>query len=840
MLMKPKKINAIILMGCIILTGCSPTSNKKVNVEEFIKQMTLEEKVNFIGGTNGFDIRKIERLGIPQVQMADGPVGIRNPGPSTAFPASITLAASFDNGIAQKVGDAIGCEARAKNIHIMLGPAMNIHRAPFCGRNFEYLGEDPYLAGKIAASYTLGLQSEGVMATAKHYAANYQDFNRNKVSSNIDERTLHEIYLPAFKATVQEGKVAAVMTSYNLINGVYASQNDYLINQVLKKKWGFKGFVMSDWVSTYDGIACAKGGLDLEMPSARHMKADTLIPAIKNGTLDIKIIDDKVRRILNMYNRFGLFDKPNIAEGYILDTLKTRSVSLEAARSGIVLLKNENNFLPFDLKKVKSIAVIGPNGNPALTGGGGSSQVQPLHPVSVFGAVQKLAGNNVNVTFAKGVYTGEKLPDGFFNNFDFYIKTNGVKEKGVVAQFYKGIKLEGEIVESRNFKKLNLEKDQMKSDKISGDDFSTRFTCYYSPSESGSYWLALAGDDGYRLFIDGKKVIDEWRTQGETISKYEATFNKGKEYKIEVEYYQSGGDAVIRLAAKKREANVVSPASYFAAAIETAKNAELAILCVGFNGDTESEGRDRSFEMPYNQNELIKKVLAVNPNTIVVLYAGGNVDMNPWIDQTKGIIHAWYPGQEGAIALAEIIFGITNPSGKIPVSFETKLEDSPTFKSYWDDDKDLKVEFTEGIFVGYRHYDKSAVKPRFPFGYGLSYTTFEYGNLKVQSDKIKSGKSLIFSIDITNIGNVDGAEAAQVYISDLESSLPRPVKELKAFDKVFLKKGETKTVEFTLDKDAFSFYDPAKHDWVIEKGEFKILIGSSSVDIRKEFSVTLN
>jgi beta-glucosidase len=838
--MKTNLIDSILLMGFILLISCSPNSNKKLNVEDLIKKMTIEEKVAFIGGTNGFDIRKIERLGIPQIKMADGPVGVRNPGPSTAFPASITLAASFDKEIAQKVGDAIGSEARAKNVHIMLGPAMNIHRAPFCGRNFEYLGEDPYLAGKIAASYTQGLQSEGVMATAKHYAANYQDFNRNNVSSNMDERTLHEIYLPAFKATVQEGKAAAVMTSYNLINGVYASQNDYLINQVLKKEWGFEGFVMSDWVSTYDGIACAKGGLDLEMPSARHMSPDTLIPAIKSGKLDIKIIDSKIRRILKMYNRFGLIDKPNIAEGYNLDSVKTRSAALDAARGGIVLLKNENNFLPIDLQKVKSIAVIGPNGNPAVTGGGGSSHVQPLHPVSVFEAVQKLAGNNANVTFAKGVYTREKLPRSFFKNYDFYIKNNGVKEKGVVAQFYKGTKLEGDIIETKTYGKLNLEIDQMKSDIISGDDFSTRFTCYYSPAESGSYWLALAGDDGYRLFIDGKKVIEEWRNQGETISKYETSLIKGKEYKIEVEYYQSGGDAVIRLAANKREEKIENPETYLATAIETAKKAELGILCVGFNGDTESEGSDRSFEMPYNQNELIKKVLAVNPNTIIVLYAGGNVDMNPWIDQTKGIIHAWYPGQEGAIALAEIIFGITNPSGKLPVSFETKLEDNPTFKSYWDVDKDLKVEFTEGIFVGYRHYDKSTVKPRFPFGYGLSYTTFEYGNLKVQSDKIKSGKSLKFSIDITNTGKVDGAEAAQVYVSDLESSLPRPIKELKAFDKVFLKKGETKTVEFTLDKDAFSFYNSAKHDWVIEKGAFKILIGSSSVDIRKEFPITLN
>jgi beta-glucosidase len=837
--MRRKLIITILCMSFIFIISCTPTSTKKINVNDLISKMTLEEKVDFIGGTKGFYIRGIERLGIPEIRMADGPVGVRNPGPSTAFPASITLAASFDKELARKVGDAIGCEARSKNVHIMLGPAMNIHRAPFCGRNFEYLGEDPFLAGKIAANYTIGLQSEGVMATAKHYAANYQDFNRNNVSSNMDERTLNEIYLPAFKTTVQEGNVAAVMTSYNLINGIHASQNDYLINQALKKEWGFKGFVMSDWVSTYDGIACAKGGLDLEMPSARFMSPEILIPAIKNGTIDIKVIDDKIRRILNMYERFGFFEKPNIADGFILDKAASSSVALDAARGGIVLLKNENNYLPLDLKKVKSIAVIGPNGDPAVTGGGGSSYVQPTNPVSVFDAIKKLVGPNTNVTFAKGVYTGERLPDGFFKNFDFYIKNNGVKTKGVNAEFYKGIKLSGDIILKKSFEKLNLETGDMQFENFPKEDFSARFTCYFSPAESGTYWLGLAGDDGYKLFVDGKMVVEQWQNQGETIRKYEADFKKGKEYKIEVEYYQAGGDAVIRLASQKREGTETGKETPMELAMKAAKNSEVAIVCVGFSNENESEGSDRSFEMPFKQNELIEKILSVNPNTIVVINAGGNVEMSPWIDKTKGVIHAWYPGQEGAIALAEIIFGITNPSGKLPVSFETKLEDNPTFKSYWDDDKDLKVEFTEGIFMGYRGYDKSIVKPRFPFGFGLSYTTFEYGTLKVSTDKIKSGENLKFSIDITNTGKVDGAEAIQVYVSDIESSLPRPIKELKAFDKVFLKKGETKTVEFTLNKDAFSFYDPAKHDWVLEPGEFKIMIGSSSVDIRKDFSVTM-
>ncbi|MBP7509408.1 MAG: glycoside hydrolase family 3 protein, partial [Prolixibacteraceae bacterium] len=465
------KIILILFIGLIMLFSCSRQKKDK-EIESIISKMTLKEKVDFIGGTNGFYIRGYDHLGIPEIRMADGPVGVRNPGPSTSFPASIALAASFDKKIAFEVGKAIGGEAKSKNVHIMLGPAMNIHRAPFCGRNFEYLGEDPFLAGKIAASYTKGMQGEGIIATAKHYAANYQDFNRHLVSSNMDERTLHEIYLPAFKTTVQEGGVAAVMTSYNLINGVHASEHNYLNNEILKGKWKFDGFIMSDWVSTYNGIACAKGGLDIEMPSGKYMAPDTLIPAIESGNLDVEVINDKIRRILGVYKRFGLLKNANIAQGYNVDLNYSKSVALEAARGGIVLLKNENGFLPVNKQNIKSVAIIGPNANPAITGGGGSSFVNPLHAMSMPEAVKSVAGENVEIKYAKGVYTGERLPDGFFDEFNFYIKEDGVKKAGVKADFYKGIKLEGEVIASKTFDKLNLEKGNMADDAVPAEDFS--------------------------------------------------------------------------------------------------------------------------------------------------------------------------------------------------------------------------------------------------------------------------------------------------------------------------------------------------------------------------------
>ena len=828
-----KRINQsmLVIVWLFFLVACSISENKTVNVDQLVAKMSLQEKIDFIGGYNGFYIRGYEHLGIPEVRMADGPVGVRNLGSSTAYPASITLAASFDKNIAQKVGKAIGSEARSKNVHIMLGPAMNIHRAPFCGRNFEYLGEDPYLAGKIAANYTIGLQGEGVIATAKHYAANYQDFSRHHVSSNMDERTLHEIYLPAFKTTVQEGNVATVMTAYNLINGIHASQHNYLNNEIMKEKWGFDGFIMSDWVSTYDGVACANGGLDLEMPSGKYMNSENLMPAIENGSLDESVIDDKIKRILGVYDRFGLFKNANIADGYVLDSELVRSVALDAARGGIVLLKNENELLPLKKENLKSIAVIGPNGHPAVTGGGGSSFVNPIHSISVYEALQKEMGNEVNVTFSNGVYTGERLPEGFFDTFDFYLKENGQKKSGVKAEFYGNIKLEGDIVATHVFDRLNLETKDMVLDGVPKEDFSTRFTCYFSPEESGQYWLAVAGDDGYRMFVDDKMVFELWQNQGETISKFEGDFQKGKEYKIVVEYYQGGGDAVIRLAAQKRIGKSMNPEDYMNEAVAAAKKADVAVVCVGFSNENETEGSDRTFEMPFKQAELIQNISKVNSNVIVVLNAGGNVEMNSWITGVKGLLHAWYPGQEGALAIAEILLGETNPSGKLPVSFEDKWEDNPTFDSYFDDDKDLKVYFNEGIFMGYRYWDKATVKPRFPFGFGLSYTTFEFSNLKMNKTTFTPKETVQFSIDVTNTGNFDGAEVIQVYVSDKESMLPRPVKELKAFDKVFLKKGESKTIQFELNKDAFSYYDPEIHDWKLEAGEFDILVGNSSENI---------
>ena len=829
----------LLFLFCFLLSCQSDKKSNEFDINATIEAMSLEEKIDFIGGYESFNIRGYEQYGIPEIHIADGPVGVRNFGPSTAYPASIALAAAWDKKVAGRVGASIGAESRAKNVHLLLGPGMNIYRMPVCGRNFEYLGEDPYLAGSIAASYIKSMQEEGVMANAKHYVANNQEFNRHHCSSDMDERTLHEIYLPAFKMAVEEGEVASVMTAYNLINGVHASEHDYLNNQVLKGDWAFDGFIVSDWVSTYDGLACAKGGLDLEMPSGKMMSKENLIPAIESGVLQEEQIDDKLRRILGQYKRFGFFQNPDLRKNYVLDSSAVRLAALDAARGGMVLLKNDSGVLPISKEEIKSIAVIGPNAEPLVSGGGGSSGVQPLHPKSLLKAIQEEVGESVEINYEKGIFTGLPFPEDVFDHFDFYIKEDGQRKTGVNAVYFAGKNLEGEPIHRQFFEKIALVDEQMWGfESVPETNYSIAFDCYFSPKTSGYYTIGMSGDDGYRLKVDGIEQVDMWRDQGDTRSKYSSFMNAGQEYAIRLEYYQSGGEARLRMGIVASEMDK-EPKQYTENAMALAKNADLVVLSVGFGPGTEGEAFDRSFELPYDQGDFIRSIAEVNKNIVVVLNAGGNVDMNTWIDEVPALLMAWYPGQEGNIAAAEILFGKTNPSGKLPVSFEYELKDNPCFNSYYDEDEDLSVFYSEGIFMGYRYWDKVASKPRFDFGYGLSYSSFRYSDLEVDKMSFSQGDSIRLSLSIENIGGPAGAEVIQLYVEDDVSSVERPVKELKAFDKVFLQAGEKKTVEFVLDPQSFMFYDEASHGWRAESGTFTIHAASSSTDIRESITIEL-
>jgi len=821
--MKFKLLALLFLSGGILFAQAAAKNNTtEKKIDNIIKQMTLQEKAEMIGGYQGFNIKPLKRLGLPLVRMADGPAGVRNYGPSTAYPATILITASFDPDVMKKVGVNVGKEAKGKDVQIMLAPAMNIYRAPMCGRNFEYLGEDPFLAGKIASAYILGVQSENVMATPKHFAANNQEYDRHKVDSEVDERTLQEIYFPAFKASVQEGKAASIMNSYNPLNGIHASENDYLLNQVLKKDWGFNGFVMSDWGSTYNGVNAANHGLDLEMPSGKFMSPKVIMDAVKDGSVKEEVINDKIRRIIRMYYRFGFMDSTKIHQKFTPDLEAADKAAIEAARGGIVLLKNQNNILPLNAEQVKSIAVIGPNGDPAITGGGGSGYVTPLKAVSVLDAVKQFTA--AKVEFAPGIL--QRITPAFYRGSVF-------EGDGAKAEFFKNIKLDGAPSYKRNYKSINASFTRPIAEGFENQNFSARFTGKIKPEKDGKYRIVVSGDDGYRLFLDGEKIIDKWEDQSELTTIYEKELKAGKEYDVKLEYYQAGGDAVIRFGYG------ITLEQPMAAAVKLAKTSDVVLLCLGFNKDTEGEGFDRPFSLPKEQTDLLNQITAVNKNVIVLLNAGGNAGIAEWIDKVPALVHAWYPGQSGNVALAEILFGKTNPSGKLPVTFEKRWEDNPTFNSYYDDDKDLKVTYKEGIFVGYRGYEKNNVEPLFPFGFGLSYTTFEYSNIKLSAAKISGPQKLTVSVDVKNTGKVEGKETVQLYIHDVESSLPRPAKELKGFAKVSLKPGEKKTVKIQIGKEELSFFDPAKHKWIAEPGEFEALIGSSSKDIKLKKSFTL-
>lgn len=795
--------------------------------DALLAQMTLDEKLTLVGGINDFYTQAIPRLGISQFRMSDGPLGVHDYGPTTAYPAPIALAASWDVALGRRVGESMGKDARARGVHFILAPGLNIYRAPMNGRNFEYLGEDPYLASRFAVALIEGIQSQGVIATAKHFVANNQEYGRMDHSSNVDERTLREIYLPAFEAAVKEAHVGAIMDAYNLVNGVYMTQNGHLNNDVVKKEWGFDGILMSDWGATHDGVAAANGGLDLEMPSAQFMNKQTLLPAIERGDVARSTIDDKVRRILRTAFEFGFFDRQQTDLNIPLYRQSGRELALEEARSGMVLLKNENGILPFDKRKIKSLAVLGPDAYPAVIGGGGSSLATPFRSVSYLVGISDYLGKSVRVD-----YVVEELPlDSIVDNTKFVTAVGG--SRGLQGEYFNNEALEGPPALVRTDEKINFRWGEGSyTDNGPVDHFSARWTGYFVPDSTDDYKFYVSADDGVRLYIDDERVIDDWQRHGETLDTASKSLIAGKPYKIQLEYFENIGTATARFGV----------ASATRALGESTKKVveqdDAVVLCMGFDPATEGEGSDRTFRLPGGQDSFIEQVAGLNKNVIVVLTAGGNVDMTRWIDKVPGLVHAWYPGQEGGTALAEILFGGASPSGKLPVSFERHWEDSAAFGSYYPKE-DKRIEYKEGIFLGYRHFDRSTVKPLFPFGFGLSYTRFQYSGLTVTPASSDLSAPVAVSFTVRNVGPREGAEVAEVYVGDSHASVPRPVKELKGFSKVSLQPGQSKRVSVKLDRRSFSFFDVKKHDWNAEPGEFAILVGSSSAKIELQGKFTL-
>jgi beta-glucosidase len=701
-------------------------------VADLLQRMTLEEKATMVSGSGWMESAPIERLAIPAIKMADGPMGVRSwfgssaitsaanapmKVETTSFPSGVAMASTWDTDLVNREGKAIGQEVKALGRDMILGPTININRQPLWGRNFEGYGEDPYLSGQLGVAYIKGVQSEGVIPSVKHFAANNEEYERHRVNATIDERTLHEIYLPAFEAAVQQGGAWNVMSAYNKVNGIHCGESDYLLDKILKQDFLFKGFVVSDWGSTYSTAPTVNAGMDLEMPGGPAMQKwmanprtqesgngdgwlvpEKVLAEVKAGHIREATLDDNVGRILRVIFLSGIFDHPHAAGGEV-DTPEEKAVALQGETEGIVLLKNEGSLLPLDEHSVHSIAVIGPNAAVARTGGGGSSLVRPKYSISPLDGIKQRAGGAVEVSYALGVG------------------------------------MEGE---------------------------------------------------------DATQDTPEARTKA---------LNE---------------------------------------AVEAAGKADVAVVVVGRYNKLEGEGFDvKTMDLPAGQDELIAAVERANPHTVVVLNTGDPVTMTKWIDKTPALLDMWYGGQEGGHALASILFGDANPSGKLPVTLPKKYEDNPAAANY--PGKDLEVNYAEGIYVGYRYYDTKNVEPQFPFGFGLSYTKFEYSDLKLQQTE-NFGKNFAprYTVNVRNVGTRAGAEVVEFYIHDGHAKIDRPEHELKGFERVDLEPGQTKTVEFKLNREALSYWNPATKAWQADPGTFEIQVGSSSRDIRLKVPLKLD
>jgi beta-glucosidase len=749
----------------------------------------------------------------------------------------ISLAASWDPGLAKQEGIQIGRDARARGVHFMLGPAFNIYRAPMDGRNFEYMGEDPYLAGKIAVGYIEGMQSQGVSSTAKHFVANNSEFDRHNTDSIVDQRTLREIYLPAFEAAVKEAHVGAVMDSYNLVNGIHMTQNAPLNIDLLKKEWGFPGILMSDWTSTYDAVAAANGGLDIEMPSGLHMNRAQLLPAIQKGKVSVATIDDKIRRILRVAIEFGWLDRDQEDLAISRYNREGDQVALQAAREGAVLLKNDGNLLPLKKDEVRSVLVVGPDAYPAVPVGGGSARAVPFQAVSFLQGISDSVGNTGKVYYSPGIPTVQEMA----HNTIFSTAASG-KQPGLQAEYFTNPDLQGKAYLSRVEEHVDFGEPGKAS--LPEDAVSSRWTGYYSPRAAGKFdlFVGSTGEDGgyYRLYVDDKLVLDDWNTSKELLGVATLDFDANP-HKIVLEHHGHP-----RWHGRHLRMGIVAEGSYVLPdAKKLAARSDVVVVAAGFDPDSEAEGADRTFHLPPGQDELIQAMSAANKNTIVLVTSGGGVDMNAWLDRVPALLQVWYPGQEGGKAAAEILFGDVNPSGHLPATFERRWEDNPVHDSYYPADGTNRVVYKEGVFVGYRGYQHNGTKPLFPFGYGLSYTAFQYAHLAIKpADSSAKGDGLSappyeVSFDVTNTGTREGADVAQVYVSDTQSRVPRPAKELKGFTRINLKPGETKTATVTLDARAFEYYDTTAKRWRADPSEYQILVGRSSEDVQLRGAVTL-
>lgn len=784
-------------------------------VEATLAKMKLEEKMDLLGEyKGGFSTCPIPRLGIPEVKMADASVGVRNYGKSTQYPASVVVASTWSRRMMAALATSLAVDCKARGVGILLGPGVNIMRSPVCGRNFEYYSEDPYLTAQMAVPFIQGLQQNGVAAVVKHFALNNMEWGRHRINSRADERTCHEIYFPAFRAAVEEGHVAAVMDSYNLVNGMYATENSWLNTKILRNMWGFDGVVMSDWGATHGVGSAMRGGLDLDMDGkdrAKYFNRDSLQNALSNEGITLDMINEKVRHILTMIYRFE-FDKSKPTDDLaLLNNKNNAQVAQKVAEEGIVLLKNQGSLLP--MPKAKSVMVVGPFAD-QIPCGGGSSKVTPYNTTSITGGLKVVLKN----TDIKGHQIYDEEP------CTHLYRDRGGRTEGLKAEYFNnpnlgGMPLMTDYVDGLNF---YWGKGTPQPDFLGTDNFSVRYTGYLRVPASGEYTLVLSSDDASRLWIDDAMVLDNWGDHSFRGNELTINLQANRDYAVRIDYTESEGEAGIRLGYRIAQVdNLATDAALCDAVIVTA----------GFGEKIEREGTDRPWQLPADQVKMIKDAAASNANVVVVLFTGGAVDVSSWANDVRSIIWAGYPGQGGGQALANIITGKVNPSGKLTATWANQWEDYSSSNNFYEKNGEDYLDYEERLLVGYRSFDKDDVAPAFPFGFGMSYTRFAYSNLKVK----RNDTQCQVKVDIANTGKVEGAEVVQVYVEPVNVGENDPVQTLRGFEKVTLKPGEKKTVTMMLDANAFSTYKAPKKAFTLDPGQYKIKVGASSRDIRQTF-----
>ncbi len=810
-------------------------------VDGLLSKLTLEEKIDLIGGDTPFRTHAIERLHIPYFQMADGPVGAHIPAPTIAYAAGIGLAASWDRQLAVRIGNELGRDARSRGAAFLLGPGVNIYRAPMNGRNFEYFGEDPFLASAIAVGYIQGVQQEGVSATVKHYLGNNSEYLRHDTDSVIDERTLREIYEPVFEAAVKTAHVGAIMDSYNLTNGEHMTQNHRLNVEVAKQQWHFPGILMSDWVATYDTAAAANGGLDLEMPFGVYFSREKIMPLVQNGTISQATLDDKVRRILRVAASFGWLDRAQIDTSIPRYNLAGRAASLQAAVEGAVLLKNENNVLPLDRRSIKTLAVIGPTATQTVTTGGGSGEVVSFANTNLLVGVSNYLGDPVKVLYARGVRSTNMMA----RLTHFTTDAEGT-HPGVTHVTYSKANLAGDVVTTSTEtamilpgssrrepeeQELNALTSHRNNSPYTRPTTSSRWTGYFTPGEPGQFAVYVQTDGKYRLLVDDAVVFDSSVVPKYILNQTTLELTKSP-HKVVLEQLSQQLGSVSGMRTGIFPLNDIVEKD----ALEMAAHADAVVLALGFNAQSEAEGGDRNFALPPGQDQLVQEIAALGKKTIVMITSGGSVDVTPWQDKVQGIFETWYAGEEGGNAAARLLFGEANPGGHLPISWERRIEDNPSLQGYYPDLGTNKVDYREGIFMGYRGYERSHVEPLFPFGYGLSYTSFAFTNLKANP----SGEGrFAVSFDVKNTGKRAGSTVAQLYVGQPSSKVERPAKELKGFERIMLQPGESRRVTLPLDPRSFSYFNVSQSTWQADFGVYQIRVGDSSQNLPLQTTVEL-